>query len=85
MRAAFPDAEWVDALYVLERQRVKKSPEELQVLKHASEAVIESMQAVIAKTPPGTTKADIVEAMRREETNRGLTFEYCLITGRHQP
>ena len=80
LRAAFPDADWVDALYVLERQRVKKSPEELQMLKHASEAVIDSMQAVIAKTPPGTTKADIVEALRREETNRGLTFEYCLIT-----
>jgi len=80
LRAAFPDAEWVDALYVLERQRVKKSPEELQALKHASEVVIDSMQAVIDKTPPGTSKADIVEAMRREETNRGLTFEYCLIT-----
>ncbi len=26
------------------------------------------------------TKADTVEALRREETNRGLTFEYCLIT-----
>ncbi len=26
LRAAFPDADWVDALYVLERQRAKKSP-----------------------------------------------------------
>ena len=26
------------------------------------------------------TKNEIVEALRREETNRGLTFEYCLIT-----
>ena len=26
----------------------------------------------------------MVEALRREETNRGLTFEYCLITARHQ-
>ena len=49
LRAAFPDAEWVDALYVLERQRVKKSAEELKLLKYASEAVIESMQAVIAR------------------------------------
>ena len=80
LRAAFPDAEWVDALYVLERQRVKKSAEELKLLKYASEAVIESMQAVIAGTKPGVTKAEVVEALRREETNRGLTFEYCLIT-----
>ena len=80
LRAAFPDAEWVDALYVMERQRVKKSPAELKLLKFASEAVIESMQATIAKAAPGTTKADVVETLRREETNRGLTFEYCLIT-----
>jgi Xaa-Pro aminopeptidase len=80
LRSAFPDAEWVDALYVLERQRVKKSPEELKLLKYASEAVIESMQAVIAASKPGVTKAEVVEALRREETNRGLTFEYCLIT-----
>ena len=80
LRAAFPDAEWVDALYVLERQRVKKSAEELKSLKYASEAVIESMQAVIGASKPGITKAEVVEALRREETNRGLTFEYCLIT-----
>jgi len=80
LRAAFPDAQWVDALFVLERQRAKKSPEELKTLKYASEAVIDSMQAVIDKTAPGATKAEVTEALRREETNRGLTFEYCLIT-----
>jgi Xaa-Pro aminopeptidase len=80
LRGAFPDADWVDALFVLERQRVKKSTQELQLLRYASDAVIESMQAVIAATPPGTSKADVVEALRREETNRGLAFDYCLIT-----
>ena len=80
LRKAFPDADWVDALYVLERQRAKKSPAELKLLKTASEAVIASMQAVIANSAPGTTKSEVVEALRREETNRGLIFEYCLIT-----
>lgn len=80
LRAAFPDAQWVDALYVLERQRAKKSAPELELLKIASEAVIDSMKAVIASSKPGITKAEVVEALRREETNRGLTFEYCLIT-----
>ncbi len=80
LRSAFPGADWVDGLYVMERQRLKKSPEELKKLKFASEAVIDSMSAVIASHGPGTTKADITEALRREETNRGLTFEYCLIT-----
>ena len=80
LRAGFPDADWVDGLFVMERQRVKKSAAELKMLKFASEAVLESMLATIAKTKPGTTKADTVETLRREETNRGLTFEYCLIT-----
>jgi Xaa-Pro aminopeptidase len=38
------------------------------------------MEAVIAASEPGRTKAEVVEHLRREETNRGLTFDYCLIT-----
>src|SRR5262249_36244728 len=80
LRDASPAAKWFDALIVLERQRAKKSPEELKLLRPASEAVIDSMKAVIAASSSGVTKNDVVEALRREETNRGLTFEYCLIT-----
>ena len=80
LRAAFPDANYVDALFVLETQRLVKSADELAKLKIASNSVIESMQAVIAKHGPGSSKKELVEALRREETNRGLTFEYCLIT-----
>lgn len=80
LRDAFPDADWVDAVHVLERQRLKKSPAELALLKAASEKVLASMQAVIEGTAPGATKAEVAEALRREEVNRGLTFEYCLIT-----
>ena len=38
------------------------------------------MLAVIAGHGPGATKNELVEALRREEVNRGLNFEYCLIT-----
>ena len=38
------------------------------------------MLAVIASHGPGASKRDLVEALRREEVNRELTFEYCLIT-----
>ena len=79
LRAAMPDSEIKDALVVLERQRLRKSPEELAMLRSASEKVIDSMMAVIANHGPGSTKAEIAEALRREEVNRGLTFEYCLI------
>jgi Xaa-Pro aminopeptidase len=79
LKAAFPDSEIVDALFVLERLRARKIPEELAKLKVASELVIDSMLAVIAKHGPGTTKQQLADALKVEEVNRGLTFEYCLI------
>ena len=79
LRSAMPDSELKDALVVLERQRLRKSPEELAMLRTASEKVIDSMMAAIAAHGPGSTKAEIAETLRREEVNRGLTFEYCLI------
>src|SRR6476469_8023517 len=79
LKSAMPDSEVKDALVVLERQRLRKSPQELTMLKDASEKVIDAMLATIAQHGPGSTKAEITETLRREEVNRGLTFEYCLI------
>ena len=79
LRAAFPESEIVDALFVLERLRACKTPEELTKLRIASDLVIESMLAVVAKHGPGTTKQQLADALKVEEVNRGLTFEYCLI------
>ena len=79
LRNAMPDSEIKDALVVLERQRLRMSPQVLEMLRAASEKVIDSMMAAIAAHGPGSTKAEIAEALRREEVNRGLTFEYCLI------
>jgi Xaa-Pro aminopeptidase len=80
LRKAFPGAEIKDALFVLERLRALKTPEELKMLRIASDAVIDSMEAVFKKNGPGASKAELTEALRREETQRGLTFDYCLIT-----
>ncbi|AMN41814.1 M24 family metallopeptidase [Rhodoplanes sp. Z2-YC6860] len=80
LQDAFAGTPVKDALFVLERMRSIKTKDELAKLKIASEAVIESMKAVIAGHKPGASKDELTEALRREETNRGLTFEYCLIT-----
>ncbi|TIQ79937.1 MAG: aminopeptidase P family protein, partial [Mesorhizobium sp.] len=45
-----------------------------------SELITDSMLATIAWAREGTTKAEIIEQLRREETNRGAHFEYCLLT-----
>jgi Xaa-Pro aminopeptidase len=79
LESAMTGSEIKDALVVLERLRLRKSPEELAMLKASSEKVIDAMLATIAQCGPGTTKAEITETLRREEVNRGLTFEYCLI------
>ncbi len=79
LRKAFPDAEIKDALFVLERLRARKTPEELEKLRRASELVIDSMLAVFQSHGAGATKAEMAEALRREETMRGLIFDYCLI------
>ena len=80
LQDAFADSQIRTRCSCWSGMRAIKTPDELKKLKIASEAVIESMQAVIAKHGPGATKAELTEALRREETNRGLTFEYCLIT-----
>ncbi len=85
LRKEMPDSEIIDALFTLERLRARKTPEELAKLKIASERVIESMMAVIANHGPGTTKQELADALKREEVNRGLTFEYCLDRGRLKP
>ena len=80
LRNALPQIELVEAQLPLERLRAIKTPQELEDLRTASELVINSMLAVIAGARPGMTKRELVETLRREEVNRGLTFEYCLIT-----
>ena len=65
---------------MLERLRARKTPEELRLLRRASELVVETMATVIGGHGAGASKRDLCEAMRREEVGRGLTFEYCLIT-----
>ena len=79
LRQSMPQAEIVDALAPLERLRARKSPAELDCLREASVRVVDAMLAVFAGHGPGTTKRELVEALKREEVQRGLVFEYCLI------
>jgi Xaa-Pro dipeptidase len=73
-------ARFVDATGVLERLRAIKTPGELAKLRRASELITDSMLTTIAWAREGTTKAEIIERLRREETERGLHFDYCLLT-----
>src|SRR5262249_59611098 len=65
LRNAFPDSEIVDALFVLERLRAVKSPEELRKLRIASERVIESMLAGVANNCPRPAERRLTQDRRR--------------------
>lgn len=80
LRKALPEAKVFDATPTFERMRALKTPEELAKLRKASDLITDSMLATIAGSQEGSTKAEIIERLRREETNRGLHFEYCLLT-----
>ena len=59
---------------------------ELDLVRTASIGIIDSMLATFAGAVPGETKAEIVERFRREQTNRGMIFDYCLVAaGPNQP
>ena len=73
-----PDATFVDVLPMMQDLRAIKRPDELALLKKASELIVESMKTVMTTTPAGTTTLDIAEHMRREEVGHGMNFEYCL-------
>jgi Xaa-Pro dipeptidase len=80
LKDSLDSATFVDATGLLERLRALKTPAELEKLRHASEMITDAMMATVAWAGEGSTKTDIIERLRREETNRGLLFEYCLLT-----
>ena len=81
LRNGLPNCDIVDAVFPLERLRARKSPKEIAYLRESSERVVDAMLTVFrTHCVPGATKLDIAEAMRREEVNRGLVFDYLLVT-----
>lgn len=69
-----------DCLFALERLRARKSEAELELVEQASARVVDAMEAVFGKLGEGATKRDLVDALRCEQTDRGLVFEYCLVS-----
>jgi Xaa-Pro aminopeptidase len=80
LRQNLPNIDVADATVPLERLRARKTPHEIALLRKASEDVVASMTAVFKQCRPGMTKEELFETQRREEVNRGLVFDYCLLT-----
>ncbi len=68
-----------DATELLESLRAVKRPDELGIVRRSSTAVVDAMLATFRATRAGESKAEVFERLRREETERGLTFCYALV------
>lgn len=79
LRTGMPEAKVVEAWSPLERMRALKTPEELRLLREASDRVVDAMLFVMKYAGVGRTKHELVRILRDEEIRRGLVFEYCLI------
>ena len=87
LRSAFPRRAILDGHFPLERLRAVKTPRELRLIEQASARVVDALLATFSSLRPGMTKRTAVEMLRRNERERGLAFEYCLIsagTGRNR-
>jgi len=81
LRRGLRNVELVDAVVPLERMRAVKTAEEIGYLREASERVTDAMMVTFRRhCVPGATKQQVQEALRREEVERGLVYDYLLMT-----
>lgn len=79
LRRELPGATFVEATPLLEELRAIKTPEELALIRQASENVVAAMLATFEASAEGDTKNEVAERLRREETERGLTYAFGLV------
>jgi len=79
LQSQLPGAKVLDALFVLERLRARKSNAELVDLRVASDKVVDAMLSILPRLREGSSKNEITQLIKEAEVSRGLNFEYCLI------
>lgn len=70
----------MDAEFILERLRARKSDEEMELVAIASDRTVDAILDVFGQLEAGMTKRDAVEKLRLAEVERDLVFEYCLVS-----
>ncbi|QZY50783.1 M24 family metallopeptidase [Leucobacter tenebrionis] len=69
-----------DSEFLLERLRACKNETELDLVEQASDRTVAAILEVFSQLEPGMTKRDAVDRLRLAEVERGLVFEYCLVS-----
>ena len=79
LKAALPNATFLDGAEILEELRAAKSSKELDQLRQAAACIVDSMVATFEWVREGKSETEIVEHLRLEETSRGLDYGFTLI------
>jgi Xaa-Pro aminopeptidase len=77
MQSLLPHATLVDATPILDELRAIKRPEEIDLVRRASEITAEAIQTAFYAGRPGTTTRELADAVRLDMEERGLTFLWC--------
>ena len=80
LRTEMPSATFIDATEILEELRSVKTEAELNNLRGAAAGIVDSMLATFQWVRPGVTETEIVQQLRMEQTQRGLDYDFALIT-----
>jgi Xaa-Pro aminopeptidase len=75
-----PGATFIDVSALLDDLRAVKAQRELDIMRAGSQAVVDAMLETFSATDVGTSTREVVERLRGEQTRRGLTFAYCLVS-----
>lgn len=82
LRRELPQATFVGADGVLEALRVRKSPAEVAMMRHASGVAAEMMNALLAAAEPGRTDGDLAAVAFEIGTRYGATpYEFAFSSG----
>jgi Xaa-Pro aminopeptidase len=79
LRAALPEAEFVDATPLLAELRAVKSGEELAIVRGVYADVAESIQAAFRGSRAGETTRDIARRVEREMAEREVSFLFSFV------
>jgi Xaa-Pro aminopeptidase len=79
LAAELPGAAVVDAGLLLDELRAIKSAPERELMRQGAGAVVDAMLSTFGAIDAGITTGEACEVLRREQTRRGLTFDYCLV------
>ena len=79
LKAALPNATFLDGTEILEELRAAKSSKELDQLRQAAACIVDAMVATFEWVREGKSETEIVEHLRLEETSRGLDYGFTLI------